>query len=61
MLSQGPARNNPATHQTSMFQNTKELYDHKLTARDGEIGSVKDFYFETAAHTGKVLKTKETT
>lgn len=44
-----------------MFQNTKELYDHKLTARDGEIGSVKDFYFETAAHTGKVLKTKETT
>jgi len=29
-----------------MHQNLKELYGHKLTALDGEIGSVKDFYFD---------------
>ena len=29
-----------------MLQNTKELYGHKLTASDGEIGHVKDFYFD---------------
>lgn len=29
-----------------MSQNIKELYGHKLTASDGEIGRVKDFYFD---------------
>lgn len=29
-----------------MLQNTKELYGHKLTASDGSIGHVKDFYFD---------------
>ena len=29
-----------------MLQNTKELYGHKLAALDGEIGHVKDFYFD---------------
>ena len=29
-----------------MLQNTKELYGRKLTATDGEIGHVKDFYFD---------------
>jgi len=29
-----------------MLQNTKELYGHKLAAVDGEIGHVKDFYFD---------------
>lgn len=29
-----------------MLQNIKELYGHKLTAIDGEIGHVKDFYFD---------------
>jgi uncharacterized protein YrrD len=29
-----------------MLQNTKELYGHTLTASDGEIGHVKDFYFD---------------
>jgi uncharacterized protein YrrD len=29
-----------------MLQNTKELYGSKLTASDGGIGHVKDFYFD---------------
>jgi len=29
-----------------MIQNTKDLYGCKLTAMDGEIGHVKDFYFD---------------
>lgn len=29
-----------------MLQNTKDLYGHKLAALDGEIGHVKDFYFD---------------
>ncbi len=29
-----------------MLQNTKELYGHKLSAIDGKIGHVKDFYFD---------------
>ena len=29
-----------------MLINIKELYGHKLTASDGEIGQVKDFYFD---------------
>jgi uncharacterized protein YrrD len=29
-----------------MIQNTKELYGHKLKATDGEIGKIKDFYFD---------------
>ena len=29
-----------------MIQNTKYFYGHKLTAMDGEIGTVKDFYFD---------------
>lgn len=29
-----------------MLQNTKDLYGHKLSAVDGEIGQVKDFYFD---------------
>ena len=29
-----------------MLQNIKELYGDKLTALDGEIGRVKDFYFD---------------
>lgn len=29
-----------------MLQNTKELYGAKLSAIDGEIGRVKDFYFD---------------
>jgi uncharacterized protein YrrD len=33
----------------TMLQNTKELYGKKLAALDGEIGHVKDFYFDDAA------------
>ena len=29
-----------------MLQNIKKLYGHKLTALDGDIGKVKDFYFD---------------
>lgn len=29
-----------------MIQNTKDLYRHKLSATDGEIGHVMDFYFD---------------
>ena len=29
-----------------MLQNIKELYGHSLVATDGEIGRVKDFYFD---------------
>ena len=29
-----------------MLQNTKELYGKKLSALDGDIGQVKDFYFD---------------
>jgi sporulation protein YlmC with PRC-barrel domain len=29
-----------------MLQNTKELYGNKLAALDGEVGRVKDFYFD---------------
>jgi hypothetical protein len=29
-----------------MLLNTKELYGHKLAALDGDIGQVKDFYFD---------------
>ena len=29
-----------------MLQNSKDLYGHKLTALDGAIGHVKDFYFD---------------
>ena len=29
-----------------MLQNTKELYRDKLSAIDGDIGQVKDFYFD---------------
>jgi hypothetical protein len=29
-----------------MLQNIKELYGHKLAASDGDIGHVKDFYFD---------------
>jgi len=29
-----------------MLQNLRELYGHKLTASDGDIGAVKDFYFD---------------
>ena len=29
-----------------MLQNTKDLYDYKLTALDGDIGQVKDLYFD---------------
>ena len=30
----------------SHLQNTKELYGNKLAALDGDIGHVKDFYFD---------------
>jgi sporulation protein YlmC with PRC-barrel domain len=30
-----------------MLQNLKQLYGHRLTALDGEIGRIKDFYFDT--------------
>ncbi len=33
----------------TMLQNTKELYGKKLAALDGEIGHVKDFYFDDAS------------
>jgi hypothetical protein len=29
-----------------MLHNSQELYGHKLAATDGEIGEVKDFYFD---------------
>jgi sporulation protein YlmC with PRC-barrel domain len=29
-----------------MLQNIKELYGHKLSSIDGEIGHIKDFYFD---------------
>jgi hypothetical protein len=29
-----------------MLQNTKDLYGYKLAAPDGEVGQVKDFYFD---------------
>jgi hypothetical protein len=29
-----------------MLQNIRELYGHKLAALDGDIGHVKDFYFD---------------
>ena len=29
-----------------MLQNLKDIYGHKLAASDGEIGRVKDFYFD---------------
>ena len=29
-----------------MLQNIKELYDSKISASDGEIGHIKDFYFD---------------
>jgi sporulation protein YlmC with PRC-barrel domain len=29
-----------------MLQNIKELYGHKLAASDGDIGHIKDFYFD---------------
>jgi hypothetical protein len=29
-----------------MLQSTKQLYGHRLVASDGEIGHVKDFYFD---------------
>jgi len=29
-----------------MLQNIKELYSNKLTASDGDIGHVEDFYFD---------------
>ena len=29
-----------------MLHNTKELYGHKLTATDGDLGHVKDFYLD---------------
>ena len=29
-----------------MLQNTKELYGHTLAALDGDVGHVKDFYFD---------------
>jgi hypothetical protein len=32
-----------------MLQNTEKLYGKKLAALDGEIGHVKDFYFDDAA------------
>ena len=32
-----------------MLQNIKELYGHKLAALDGDIGHVKDFYFDDEA------------
>jgi hypothetical protein len=32
-----------------MLENTKELYGKRLTAVDGDIGHVKDFYFDDAA------------
>jgi hypothetical protein len=34
---------------TSTLQSTKELYGKKLAALDGEIGHVKDFYFDDDA------------
>ncbi len=33
-------------HTQFMLQNIKELYGHKLAASDGDIGHVKDFYFD---------------
>ena len=33
----------------TMLQNTEKLYGKKLAALDGEIGHVKDFYFDDAA------------
>jgi PRC-barrel domain protein len=33
----------------SMLQNTQELYGRKLAALDGDIGHVKDFYFDDQA------------
>ena len=29
-----------------MLQNTKELYGNKIAATDGEVGTIKDFYFD---------------
>lgn len=38
-----------------MLQNINELYGHKLAALDGEIGSVKDFYFDDKTWTIRYL------
>ena len=38
-----------------MLRRTKELNDHKLGARDGEIGKVKEFYFDDQSWTIRYL------
>ena len=40
---------NPRTAGTPLLQNVKELYGLKLAAVDGEVGHVKDFYFDDQA------------
>src|SRR5665647_654166 len=37
---------NPLKEGNSMLRGIKQLYGHKLGASDGEIGHVKDFYFD---------------
>jgi sporulation protein YlmC with PRC-barrel domain len=38
-----------------MLQNTKELYGNKIAALDGEVGRVKDFYFDDQTGTVRYL------
>lgn len=38
-----------------MLQNTKDLYGHKLIAKDGEIGHITDFYFDDQHWTVRYL------
>jgi sporulation protein YlmC with PRC-barrel domain len=38
-----------------MLQNTKELYGNRIAALDGEVGRVKDFYFDDKTGTVRYL------
>jgi len=42
----GGAQNEQRTPDYSMLRSIKQLYGDKLSAADGEIGRVKDFYFD---------------
>ena len=42
-----PARNAPSAHHRKfLLHNLKQIRGHQLAASDGEIGQVKDFYFD---------------
>jgi hypothetical protein len=42
----GREPNNQTRREGIMLKNIKELYGHKLNAMDGEIGRVRDFFFD---------------